>query len=330
MTITGTFTIRPATENDLEAILSLLSQENLDQIGEGNEVRNTWELADVVGNLEANSRVVLTPAGELIACGLIEEGRLHVRINSAVSVAPAYQGSGIGTALAEWAEARARELIPHAPEDARIVLLQEPLSSNTKAAELLKGRGYRWVRTFSRMVVEMDGPPPAPIVPAGLAIRPFLGSQETRALVAAFRDAFDDHWGHINHDIEASYQWWCRIMEHDPAVDTSLWFLAVEGDEIAGMSLSCAKLLEDPDMGYLWLLGVRRPWRKRGLGLALLHTTFGTFYARGQHKVSLSVDAESLTNAKALYERGGMRVLREYDYYEKELRPGKELSRQTL
>lgn len=330
MTLTDAFTIRPANEADLEAILALLSQENLDQVGEGNEVRNTWELAEVVGDLEANSRVVVTPEGEVIACGLFEEGTLHVRVNSAVSVAPAYQGAGIGTALAEWAEARAQELIPYTPEGARIVLLQEPLSGNTAAAELLKSRGYRWVRTFSRMVVEMDSPPPAPIVPTGLTIRPFAGSQETRALVAAFRDAFGDHWGHINRDIEASYQWWCRIMEHDPGVDTSLWFLAVEGDEIAGMSLSCSKLLEDPGMGYIWLLGVRRPWRKKGLGLALLHHTFGAFYARGQHKVSLSVDAESLTNAKALYERGGMHSMREYDYYEKELRPGKELSRQTL
>jgi ribosomal protein S18 acetylase RimI-like enzyme len=75
---------------------------------------------------------------------------------------------------------------------------------------------------------------------------------------------------------------------------------------------------------------VLRPWRRQGLGLALLHHTFAEFYQRGTHKVGLGVDAQSLTGATRLYERAGMHIARRFISYEKELRPGRELATQTL
>ena len=77
-------------------------------------------------------------------------------------------------------------------------------------------------------------------------------------------------------------------------------------------------------------LSVRRPWRRKGLGMALLYHSFGEFYRRGTRKVGLDVDSQNLTGATRLYERVGMRVNRQYDSYEKELRPGIELSTQSL
>ena len=71
-------------------------------------------------------------------------------------------------------------------------------------------------------------------------------------------------------------------------------------------------------------LGVRRPWRKRGLGLALLYHSFGEFYKRGNRVISLGVDAASQTGATRLYKKAGMHVASEYVSYEKELRPGRE------
>jgi mycothiol synthase len=63
--------------------------------------------------------------------------------------------------------------------------------------------------------------------------------------------------------------------------------------------------------------------------VALLQHSFRELYARGQKKVGLGVDAASLTGATRLYERAGMHVARQYDTYEKELRPGRDLSTQT-
>jgi ribosomal protein S18 acetylase RimI-like enzyme len=78
-------------------------------------------------------------------------------------------------------------------------------------------------------------------------------------------------------------------------------------------------------MAWVQSLGVRRPWRRQGLALALLHHLFGASYRRGITKVGLGVDTESLTGATRLYEKAGMQIYRQWDTYEKELRPGEDL-----
>ena len=57
---------------------------------------------------------------------------------------------------------------------------------------------------------------------------------------------------------------------------------------------------------------------------------FAEYHQRGKYKVGLGVDGDSLTGAMRLYEKAGMRVHRQLDLYEKVLRPGVELSTQTL
>jgi ribosomal protein S18 acetylase RimI-like enzyme len=64
---------------------------------------------------------------------------------------------------------------------------------------------------------------------------------------------------------------------------------------------------------------VRRPWRRRGLGEALLLRALGQFYERGERVVQLGVDAENPSGATRLYERVGMTVGFEAVIYAKDL-----------
>jgi mycothiol synthase len=123
-------------------------------------------------------------------------------------------------------------------------------------------------------------------------------------------------------DVEAA---WVHWIDHDPEHDPSLWFLALDGKEIAGVSLCRSRIAEDPAVAYVNALGVRRPWRRHGIALALLYQSFGELYRRGRWAVALDVDAQSLTGATRLYEKAGMHVQRQAVTYEKELRPGAEL-----
>src|SRR5216683_6438886 len=107
--------------------------------------------------------------------------------------------------------------------------------------------------------------------------------------------------------------------------DPSLWFLALDGNEIAGASL-CTN---QGDYGWVDTLAVRRPWRRKGLGMALLLHSFAEFYRRSKNKIGLGVDSQNLTGATRLYERAGMHVARIHITYEKELRAGIELSTQA-
>jgi ribosomal protein S18 acetylase RimI-like enzyme len=62
----------------------------------------------------------------------------------------------------------------------------------------------------------------------------------------------------------------------------------------------------------------------------MLHFAFLEFHGRGILRVDLGVDAGSLTSATRLYEKAGMHVAREIYTYEKELRPGRDISKQSL
>ncbi|HEY8172462.1 MAG TPA: GNAT family N-acetyltransferase, partial [Dehalococcoidia bacterium] len=142
------------------------------------------------------------------------------------------------------------------------------------------------------------------------------------ATYEAVEESFRDHWGHIDRGFDDFRLHKLGREQFDP----SLWFLAVEGDEIAAVSL-CDVVVR---MGFVNTLGVRRPWRKHGLGLALLHHSFAEFYARGRRKCGLNVDAASLTGATRLYERAGMHEYRRYALYRKELRAGVDLGVQAI
>lgn len=128
--------------------------------------------------------------------------------------------------------------------------------------------------------------------------------------------------GDMPGDFEKWEHWTVKREDFDP----TLWFLAFDGDQLAGASLCKYQV----DVGWVDDLGVRRPWRRKGLGLALLHHSFSEFYRRGMRKVGLGVDTQNLTGATRLYKRAGMQPVREYIGYEKELRAGVELSTQAI
>jgi ribosomal protein S18 acetylase RimI-like enzyme len=109
-----------------------------------------------------------------------------------------------------------------------------------------------------------------------------------------------------------------------------MWFLAMNGEAAVALAL-CAKWdHENREFGHVNSLGVLRPYRKRGIGLALLHHAFGEYYRRGKRGVALGVDAENLTGALGLYKKAGKHVHRQYDLYEKELRPRVEIGVESL
>ncbi len=246
----------------------------------------------------------------------------HGRLIEFATVHPEHRGRGIGTYLCALSEERARQRIAAAPEGVRVTLTSRIVSTNEAASQLLVANGYTQVRSTWNMEIELDAPPPVPQWPAGIALRPFRPGVDDRAAFETIEEAFADHWGHT----PTPYEMWLRWMVQRADFDPTLWFVAMDGDAIAGAAL-CKS---EATMGWVDDLGVRRAYRRRGLALALLYHAFGEFYRRGERRVGLSVDTQNLTGATRLYERAGMRAIRRSDRYEKELRPGVDLSVQAL
>ena len=210
----------------------------------------------------------------------------------------------IGAPL-DWAEEIARA--------SKRRLIRVVTSPAPRVASCLERRGYRPIRRFFRMRVDLDAPPPEPEWPPGIVVRA-LEPGEERAVFEAAEDAFSDHWEWER----GSFEGWAHFMVEGPDFDPSLWLVALAGDEIAAVCI-CRLAAGSQELGWVRELAVRRSWRRRGLGTALLHASFSLFWDRGIRSVGLGVDGENTTGAVRIYERAGMRVVHHFDAYEKEL-----------
>ncbi len=320
-TLPPTFHVRRPSMEDLESVFELMTASDIAEFGEPDyslqELREEWEELD----LSKDAWVIAEPGGKLVGYGLVFD-RAHVQVTSEGYVHPDYWGQGIGTRLVQLIESRAEEHVPLAPEGARVTLDNYINSYNEAAGSLLREQGYTLSRRHWRMVIELTEPPATAEAPEGITIRTFVPERDERAVYEAVTEAFGDMWGYL----PPSFEQWKRQMIEREGFDSGLWWLAMDGEQIAGFALCTYR----QEMGWVRSLGVRRPWRQRGLGLTLLRVAFAEFYARGRRKVGLGVDSQSLTGATRLYERAGMRVDRQFDQYRKELRGGEVLAVQEV
>jgi mycothiol synthase len=216
--------------------------------------------------------------------------------------------AGTGEALMQELEARAAR---DAPADA--YAMTWVAEGDETMRDVVTTGGFELVRHSFQMARPLDDVDP-PEWPGEIEVRPYDPRHE--ALVhATQQEAFADHWEHE----DASLEEWRRWFVEGPSFDPSFWFVAWDGEEVAGISLCRIDASEDPKHGHVRVLAVRRPWRRRGLGTALLLHSFLDMKRRGMTKASLGVDAENTTGAVRLYEGAGMTVERRYDVYRKEL-----------
>lgn len=328
------FTARGATMDDIEPSIALINRWSRGVIGRDESaslesVRTEWTSPGF--DPAEDIRLVFAPKGEM--AGYIEvwttaRPLVHPFIWGRVD--PKYETLGIGTWMLHWAEARAMRAINQVPEGVRFAPRIGIWRQAEKSKKLFEDFDYHYVRSFYHMIIEMDRPVPEPEFPEGITLRTFHPEMDAEAVYRADTDAFRDHFGFVEPPFEEGFQRFKHFHLDVEDFDKSLWFLAMDGDEIAGFNLCRQHASDDPDMGWVGSLGVRRPWRKRGIGLALLQHSFNEFYRRGKRKVGLGVDAQNLTGALRLYENAGMHVHRAFDHYEKELRAGTEISVQSL
>jgi mycothiol synthase len=301
MTDLAGLTFRHPSDDDLAnaaAVFGVEEQAVRGRVTYGvDELRDWWRIYD----LDA-SWIVEDPNGEPIAfAGFLARGE---EFNAWIGVDPRYSGRGISTELLKRVEQRTRELDGDRLKAGTFV-------ENEAARRLLEGLGFREVRRFFRMQVDFDGEPPEPDDIERIRIATFR-PEDARAFHAAINEALADDWGFV----EMPFDEWKKFRLEAPETDPSLWFIAWDEDEIAGV-IRCDAMKFGG--GFVGVLGVRRPWRRRGIGAALLRRAFVEYHRRGVNRVSLGVDSENRSGATKLYERVGMRVVSEDVLFEKVL-----------
>ena len=305
----------PSGENAEEVVALIVACQLADTSEEDmslDELIDDWHELD----LATKAVVVVAPDGRIAGYADVIS-RSYVTVSVYGYVHPDHRERGIGAYLVAWGERWTRNHIPQAPDNARVVVQHYVNAANEGARKLLEFVGYEPVRGVYVMETELGKAPPPPAWPAGISVDAFVPGRAEWAVHEAVEDAFRDLWGRPRNTFESF------VRETDkPSFDPSLWFLARDGEEVCGVAL--CKVLGDE--GWVDVVGVRRPWRNRGLGLALLRHAFAEYHRRGVRKVGLSVDAESVTGAPRLYGRAGMSVKSSYVIYVKELRSGVDLA----
>ena len=210
------------------------------------------------------------------------------------------------------AEARAVASRGH---HAHIALTSRVSQRNGAGISTFEEAGYTQTLSFSMMQIVMAEPPVSPQWAEGIAVRTFMVGQDEQATYEADEEASEDKGYHSPLSLEA----WARRMNlHGDFFDPALWYLACDGDRVVGVALCFYS--QETQTGWVDHLGVRREWRNRGIGTALLLHSLGEFYRRGTRRVKLSVDSHSLTHAPRLYRRAGMQTIQQYHVYRKDLR----------
>lgn len=327
------FIIRPPKMEDAQACTDLSNIFSQKTWGtnqqEAVDFEFGWQAPGV--DLERSVRLVFTEGGQLVGYFAVRDhNEPYVRIGVSVVIHPDYQESEMPAAMFAWAEAVARLAISKAPVGAQVALSSGTSSLNTWKKDFLESQGLEVVRHFLRMEIKFDGVPQEPDIPKGLVIRPYDPETELEQVALAYQDSFQDHFGYVEEPLDTMMEELVHWIANDPDHDPEVWFIAMDGDRIAGLSICTPRIVEDVEMGYVYILGVGRDWRGRGLGQALLRHSFVELYKKGCQRVGLDVDASSLTGAIRLYKKAGMSVTRQGDSYRKILREGEDISTTSL
>lgn len=295
----GTTQLRGLTPADADALLELSNVCDMAEVGEPSTTAEEIKADFANPVLE---HVATEVDGLMTGAAWLEARAGQRRVWAGIRARPGHEAAL--PELLDWVQRRAAGAGPGRP------IWMSTGSSDEVKRGLYEAAGGTVIRRFYRMLIDFTetGPPPRPTLNEPVTIRPMDPTEAGHRTMHRLVDtAFADHFGHE----PMRYEDWERsaLAECD---DPSLyWIAAVDGEPAAGL-YACVL----PHAGYVDTLGTLREFRGRGLGRALLLTSFQEFARRGVRRVSLAVDATSPTGALGLYESVGMSVASETWRYE--------------
>jgi mycothiol synthase len=292
-------TFRPPVAADAEAVLEVMLARDRVDLGQPDftlaDLHADWATPGL--DLTRDAWVVEDAGGAIVASGLL------LADDALIFVHPRACGAGLGSALRERAEARARER-------GTAVLRQFVPAANAQARALLLEAGYWPAQHYLRMRVALADTEPSAATP----VRPFERDHDELAVHGLVQEGMSELEGYVAETLEV----WCAQRIEKAGWDPSLWLVAEDADGLVGVALGERW---EAGVGYVAQLAVAPRARGRGHGRDLLLALFDAFRAAGLQVAELSVQGAN-RGAAALYESVGMRSTWEAERWEKALGHG--------
>ncbi len=319
------YTFRHPTLDDLSSVFQVQYAFRIYDFGSSSltedDLRTSWQSGKV--DLDSDAWLAVDPKGQVVACAELLPDSADTWV--AINVLPNCRDHGIESHLISLAESRARER--HTATSAEpAILFGRVFDANKPAQRAFEHAGYDLNLSFQIMQIDLNLTQPLsePNFPPGITVRTFVPGQDDQATYAADEELGEDKGYHSPLTFD---RWANRMGLNKPDFDPTLWFLANDGPDIAGVCLNyyhsatntSATNTAATNTARVDHLGVRRPWRKCGLGTALLLHSFHKFHAHGIPTAQLSVDSANLTKAPRVYAQAGMRIVQLYHIYRKTL-----------
>jgi mycothiol synthase len=297
--------VRRPRPDEFDEVVALITAADVALLGETDidpsELRALWALPRF--SLERDAWVVEDAGGALVAHAWAFNDEPEGPPVGFFALAPGHEDAAVGRHLLRLMEEHAGDFAEAVKWGDPAFGVWRPEKDELKGA-LYEEAGFTQVRVFEQMRIAAADVREAAI-PLGIELRPLRRPADERAVHAAVEEAFADHFRYSPIPFE---EFWVHVDVERPD-----WTIAWDADEVAGAAMGYSM----PHYGYVALLAVRRTWRGRGLGLALLLDVMGRLRERGHEEIALGVDATNTTGAERLYRRAGMHVGRRTFYYEK-------------
>ncbi|MEV0529807.1 mycothiol synthase [Streptomyces sp. NPDC050439] len=278
-------TVAALTSDQADAVLGLIAEAARSDGQQAVSEQGRLQLRG--GARDGVRHLLLGLNGDLVGYAQLEDTDPIEAPAAELVVHPAHRGRGHGRALGT-------ALLAESGRRLRI-WAHGGHSAARHLAQVLGLTLFRELRQMRRSLSDLDLP--APVLPEGVSVRPFVPGQDDAAWLAVNADAFAHHpeQGSLTQrDLDDR--------KAEPWFDPAGFFLAEKDGELVGFHWT--KVHADEGLGEVYVLGVRSGAQGGGLGKALTTIGLDHLAAAGLPTAMLYVDADNKA-AVSVYERLG-------------------------